>query len=63
MQSGQAICLLLELCGRDAVEDLIDVYDLIDRVKDLATESSKSRSKRDKKEQKSFFRDVLLVSN
>jgi len=61
MQSGQAICLLLELCGRDAVEDLIDVYDLIDRVKDLATESSKSRSKRDKKEQKSFFRDVLLM--
>merc|ERR1712179_734290 len=36
-----------------------DLDNLIDTIKELATDSSKSRSKKDRKEQRHIFRDIL----
>ncbi|XP_073822685.1 interferon-related developmental regulator 1 isoform X1 [Musca autumnalis] len=60
MAAGETLALILE-CGRSHDEDFLDEYlnDLIDAVKQLATDSHKYRAKRDRKAQRATFRDVL----
>ncbi|XP_037958252.1 interferon-related developmental regulator 2 [Teleopsis dalmanni] len=58
--AGETLALILE-CGRSHDEDFLEEYlgDLIDTVKQLATDSHKYRAKRDRKAQRATFRDVL----
>ncbi|KAM7353207.1 interferon-related developmental regulator 1 isoform 1-T4 [Cochliomyia hominivorax] len=60
MAAGETLALILE-CGRAHDEDFLEEYlnDLIDAVKQLATDSHKYRAKRDRKAQRATFRDVL----
>ena len=58
--AGENLALILE-CGRAHDKDFLEEYlgDLIDAVKQLATDSHKYRAKRDRKAQRATFRDVL----
>lgn len=58
--AGETLALVLE-CGRSHDDDFLSEYldDLIDAVKQLATDSHKYRAKRDRKAQRATFRDVL----
>ncbi|XP_011191458.1 interferon-related developmental regulator 2 [Zeugodacus cucurbitae] len=58
--AGETLALILE-CGRAHDKDFLEEYlgDLIDAVKQLATDSHKYRAKRDRKAQRATFRDVL----
>lgn len=58
--AGETLALILE-CGRAHDKDFLEDYlgDLIDAVKQLATDSHKYRAKRDRKAQRATFRDVL----
>ncbi|KAI9585216.1 hypothetical protein GQX74_001063 [Glossina fuscipes] len=60
MAAGETLALILE-CGRSHDEEFLEDYliDLIDMVKQLATDSHKYRAKRDRKAQRATFRDVL----
>lgn len=60
MAAGETLALILE-CGRAHDDDFLEEYlnDLIDAVKQLATDSHKYRAKRDRKAQRATFRDVL----
>lgn len=60
MVAGETLALVLE-CGRSHDEEFLEDYlgDLIDAVKQLATDSHKYRAKRDRKAQRATFRDVL----
>lgn len=60
MSAGEIIALILE-SGRSYNEDFLDDYleELIEAVKNLATDSHKYRAKRDRKTQRAIFRDVL----
>lgn len=60
MAAGETLALVLE-SGRAHDEEFLDEYlnDLIDAVKQLATDSHKYRAKRDRKAQRATFRDVL----
>lgn len=60
MAAGETLALVLE-CGRAHDEEFLEEYlnDLIDAVKQLATDSHKYRAKRDRKAQRATFRDVL----
>jgi len=60
MAAGETIALIIE-CGRNHDDEFLDEYigDLIDIVKQLATDSHKYRAKRDRKAQRATFRDVL----
>ena len=58
--AGETIAILYEIC-RETDEDfeLENHYDLIDKLKLLATDSQKFRAKKDRRIQKSSFRDIL----
>lgn len=60
MAAGETLALIIE-CGRSHDEEFLDEYlnDLIDAVKQLATDSHKYRAKRDRKAQRATFRDLL----
>lgn len=60
MAAGEAIALVLE-CGRSHEDTFMDehVDALVERTKELATDSHKYRAKRDRKAQRATFRDVL----
>lgn len=60
MTVGETLALILE-CGRSHDDDFLSEYldDLIDAVRQLATDSHKYRTKRDRKAQRATFRDVL----
>jgi len=58
--AGEAIALVLEFAYDHNEEyEPEDLDNLIDTIKELATDSSKSRSKKDRKEQRHIFRDIL----
>lgn len=59
--AGETIAFLFDLAQFDSHSDLscFEDDDLIETLKDLASDSSKHRSKKDKKHQRSSFRDVL----
>lgn len=60
MTAGETIALLLE-CGRGHDEEFLEEYldEIIEKTKELSTDSQKFRAKRDRKQQRSTFRDVL----
>lgn len=60
MAAGEAIALVLE-CGRSHDDTFMDehVDELVERTKELATDSHKYRAKRDRKTQRATFRDVV----
>jgi hypothetical protein len=60
MTAGETIALLLE-CGRGHDEEFLEEHldDIIEKTKQLSTDSQKFRAKRDRKQQRSTFRDVL----
>jgi hypothetical protein len=60
MVAGETLALLLE-CGRGHDEDFLEDYldEIIEKTKQLSTDSQKFRAKRDRKQQRSTFRDVL----
>lgn len=58
--AGEAIALLYDLAR--AVDEHFegdDIYGLINKLKELATDSNKYRAKKDRKQQRSSFRDIL----
>jgi len=58
--AGEAIALVLEFAYDHNEEyEPQDLDNLIDTIKELATDSNKSRSKKDRKEQRHIFRDIL----
>lgn len=58
--AGEAIALILEFAyDYDEEYEPDQLMNLIEILKNLATDCSKSRSKKDRKEQRSSFRDVL----
>lgn len=60
ISAGEAIAVIFEL-GREYSEDYEQdwAFDLVDILKDLATDSNKYRAKKDRKVQKASFRDIL----
>ncbi|XP_050314662.1 interferon-related developmental regulator 1 [Anthonomus grandis grandis] len=61
MAAGEALALVYEL-GREEDEDFEEDFavDLIETLKQLATDSHKYRAKKDRKQQRATFRDILL---
>ena len=58
--AGETIALLYEICREaDAEFELDNHYDLIDKLKQLATDHQKFRAKKDRRVQRSSFRDIL----
>ncbi|XP_066258122.1 interferon-related developmental regulator 2 [Euwallacea similis] len=60
MATGEALALVYEI-GRLETEDFEDDFaiDLIESLKQLATDSQKFRAKKDRKQQRATFRDIL----
>lgn len=60
MAAGEALAIAFEL-GRECSEDFADdfVTDLVDTLRQLATDSHKYRAKKDRKQQRATFRDIL----
>lgn len=60
MAAGEALALVYEI-GRQENDDFEDDFalDLIDTLKQLATDSQKFRAKKDRKQQRATFRDIL----
>ncbi|CAH1155901.1 unnamed protein product [Phaedon cochleariae] len=60
MAAGEALALIYEL-GREENEDFEDDFalDLLETLKQLATDSHKYRAKKDRKQQRATFRDIL----
>ncbi|XP_012270780.1 interferon-related developmental regulator 1 [Orussus abietinus] len=60
LSAGEAIAVIFEL-GRDYSADYEQDWalDLIEILKDLATDSNKYRAKKDRKQQRASFRDIL----
>ncbi|XP_011307491.1 interferon-related developmental regulator 2 [Fopius arisanus] len=60
MSAGEALAVLFEL-GRDFSDDYEQDWalDLVDVLKELATDSNKYRAKKDRKQQRASFRDIL----
>ncbi|XP_043283529.1 interferon-related developmental regulator 2 [Venturia canescens] len=60
LSAGEALAVLFEL-GRDLTENYEEewAFELIDVLKELATDSNKYRAKKDRKQQRASFRDIL----
>lgn len=60
MTAGETLALLWE-CGREHDSNFLSAYlnQIIEKTKELSTDSQKFRAKRDRKQQRSTFRDVL----
>lgn len=60
LTAGEALATVFEL-GREFNPDFADeiVPDLVDALKQLATDSHKYRAKKDRKQQRATFRDIL----
>lgn len=60
LSAGEALAVIFEL-GRDFCEDYEQEWalDLVEILKDLATDSNKSRAKKERKQQRASFRDIL----
>lgn len=60
LSAGEALAVVFEV-GRDHCEDFAEdlTSDLIDMLRQLATDSHKYRAKKDRKQQRATFRDVL----
>lgn len=60
ISAGEALAVIFEL-GRDYAEDYEEEWalDLVEILKDLATDSNKYRAKKDRKQQRASFRDIL----
>ena len=60
LSAGEALAIIFEL-GRDFSDDYEQDWslDLIEILKDLATDSNKYRAKKDRKQQRANFRDIL----
>lgn len=60
LSAGEALAVIFEL-GRDIAEDYEQewAFELVDVLKDLATDSNKYRAKKDRKQQRASFRDIL----
>lgn len=60
LAAGEALAIAFEL-GRECSEDFADefVTDLVDTLRQLATDSHKYRAKKDRKQQRATFRDIL----
>lgn len=60
LSAGEALAVIFEL-GRDFSDDYEQDWalDLVDILKDLATDSNKYRAKKDRKQQRANFRDIL----
>ncbi|CAG9772789.1 unnamed protein product [Ceutorhynchus assimilis] len=60
MAAGEALALIYEI-GREESDDFEDDFalDLIETLKQLATDSHKYRAKKDRKQQRATFRDIL----
>lgn len=60
MAAGEVLALIYEV-GREENEDFEEDFavDLIDSLKQLATDSHKYRAKKDRKQQRATFRDIL----
>ncbi|XP_033223570.1 interferon-related developmental regulator 1 [Belonocnema kinseyi] len=60
LSAGEALAVIFEL-GRDYCDDYEQEWalDLVDILKDLATDSNKYRAKKDRKQQRASFRDIL----
>lgn len=60
LTAGEALAVIFEL-GRDFSCDYEQVWalDLVEVLRDLATDSNKYRAKKDRKQQRANFRDIL----
>ncbi|XP_015586439.1 interferon-related developmental regulator 2 [Cephus cinctus] len=60
ISAGEALAVIFEL-GREYAEDYEQDWalDLVNVLKDLATDSNKYRAKKDRKQQRASFRDIL----
>lgn len=60
LAAGEALALIYE-SGREENEEFEDDFalDLIESLKQLATDSHKYRAKKDRKQQRATFRDIL----
>lgn len=60
LSAGEALALVFEV-GRDYHTDFADEFvpDLVEVLRQLATDSHKYRAKKDRKQQRATFRDVL----
>lgn len=60
LSAGEALAVIFEL-GRDFSSDYEQNWslDLIEVLKELATDSNKYRAKKDRKQQRANFRDIL----
>lgn len=60
LSAGEALAVIFEL-GRDFASDYEQSWslDLIEILKELATDSNKYRAKKDRKQQRANFRDIL----
>lgn len=60
LSAGEALAVIFEL-GRDLDEDYEQDWamDLVEVLKELATDSNKFRAKKDRKQQRASFRDIL----
>lgn len=60
MSAGEALAVIFEL-GREHSDDYEQDWalDLIENLKELATDSNKFRAKKDRKQQRASFRDIL----
>lgn len=60
LSAGEALAVIFEL-GREYDEDYEQEWalDLVEILKDLATDSNKFRAKKDRKQQRASFRDIL----
>lgn len=58
--AGETLALLYEICRESDADFELDNHDyLLERLKQLATDSQKSRGKKDRRIQRSSFRDIL----
>lgn len=60
LSAGEALAVIFEL-GRECDEDFEQdwAFDLVEILRDLATDSNKFRAKKDRKQQRANFRDIL----
>ncbi|XP_051161811.1 interferon-related developmental regulator 2 [Leptopilina boulardi] len=60
LSAGEALAVIFEL-GRDFCDDYEQEWalDLVEILRDLATDSNKFRAKKDRKQQRASFRDIL----
>lgn len=60
LSAGEAIVMVFEL-GREYYNDFAEdfVPDLVETLRQLATDSHKYRAKKDRKQQRATFRDIL----